>query len=160
MAPRTLSRKRQNGGAKKIPLVSNKGDCLFLVTIAAAAAATAVTASSTTTATTAAARPAFFARTCFIDGKLAAIEFLVVQRRDGRLGFIAASHLDEPEAFGSAGVAIDDDLDGLNRPILREHVLQIGVGHAVGQITDIQLHSHGGPPNKEHHATSTRPTVG
>jgi hypothetical protein len=62
------------------------------------------------------------------------------------LAFLAAAHFDESEAFGSAGIAIDDDLHGQNCPVLFEQTLQIGVGHAVRQITDIQLHSHGGTP--------------
>jgi hypothetical protein len=113
-------------------------------TAAAVAAATTSTASATTAA--AAATAAIFAWARFIHGELAAIDVLIVQSLDRPLAFLAAAHFHEPETFGSAGIAIDDDLHGQNRPVLLEQTLQIRVGHAVRQITDIQLHSHGGTP--------------
>src|SRR4051794_4884537 len=103
--------------------------CRLIATAAAAttaATATTVTTAAATTAATATGA-AIFAGPSFVDGQLTAVDVLVVQRLDGRLGLIGATHLHETEALGAAGVAVDDDLNGLDCSMRAEQVLQIGV---------------------------------
>src|SRR5205085_2314363 len=66
---------------------------------------------------------------------------------------------DKAEAFRAAGVAVHDDLRGLNGAERSEQVLQIAVGHAIGEITDVQLLGHKGPPSNRSR-TTYEPTLG
>jgi hypothetical protein len=97
------------------------------------------------TAATTAAAPVF-SWTSFVDGERSSVRFFAVQGVNGRLGFITIAHLDKAKAFRATRISVHDDLSGLNGAMRREHVFQIGVGHTIRQVSDIQLHSHVGPP--------------
>jgi hypothetical protein len=66
----------------------------------------------------ASAAAAIFLRPRFIDGQVASIELLSVQRIDGALGFRVAGHLDEPESLGPACIPIRDNADTVDGSIL------------------------------------------
>src|SRR5580704_4569669 len=83
-----------------------------------------------------AAAGAIFARTGFVDVELAAVTILTVQGVDGRLGFLAVVHFDKAETLGAAGVPVHDDLGRTDRAVRFKQILQIGVGHPVGEISD------------------------
>src|SRR5262245_43630631 len=87
--------------------------------VAAAAAATTVAATAAAAAVaaaTAAARPvAFLLRTRFVDRHRTTAVVLTVQLFDRRLRLGIAAHLDEAETLAAAGVAIGDELRGLDR---------------------------------------------
>src|SRR5438552_2424145 len=107
--------------------------------IAAAAPAAAVAASAAGAAPAAA---AVFARLGLVDRQGPAAGVLAVEGRDRCLSLLVASHLDEPEPFGTAGVPVHDHLGRLHGPVGREHRFQVGVGHPVIQVADIQLLTH------------------
>src|SRR5690554_6119584 len=65
-----------------------------------------------------------------------------VQRRDRGPCFGLAAHLDETEALALAGVAIGDQLGGLDRAVLAELFGQALLGRGIRQIADIQLSAH------------------
>ncbi len=116
---------------------------------ATAATATATAAVPTAAAITAPAAPAVTAATTprfpglgFVDSQPTAIDLLVMERLDGRLGLLIAAHLHEAEALAAAGVAVVDDLDALHAPELREQLLQFGVADLVRQVPDIQFLAH------------------
>jgi hypothetical protein len=106
----------------------------------AATTAAASAVSTTSSATTAAA--ALFARARFVDGEGAAAVLLAVERRDRRIRFRVAGHLDKSKTFASPGVAIVDDLCRHHGAMRSEKLLELGAVHAVGQIAHVQLLSH------------------
>jgi hypothetical protein len=128
--------------------ICNLQFCLVASATAAAPTAAAETASAATTTTApaaeaaSAAAAAFFARAGFIDGQFPSVDFLIVESLDGGLAFFSRAHLDKAEPFRASRVTIDDDLGGLHRPVLLEQILQIAVGHAIRQVSDVQLHGH------------------
>jgi hypothetical protein len=67
---------------------------------------------------------------------------LAVERRDRRLRFFVGVHLDEPEAFASAGVAIVDDLSRHDLAVSAEQLFELGAIDAVGKIAHVQLFTH------------------
>jgi hypothetical protein len=77
--------------------------------VAASAAATTTAVAATAAAATTAATGAIFAGFGDIDGESAAGVILPVESGDGRLCLGVGGHLDETEAFGSAGIAVGDD---------------------------------------------------
>src|SRR5262249_18211498 len=77
------------------------------------------------------------------DGQGTALDLLEVHLLDGLLGLGVAAHLDEAEALGAAGVAVDDGLRRLHGAVRGEQLLQHLVRNGVGQIADIQLLAHG-----------------
>jgi hypothetical protein len=83
---------------------------LATVSTATTAAATSTTAAITTT--TAAATTAFtrFHGARFVDRQGAAVDFLAVELRDRRLGFLSGAHFDETEATRTSRHAIVDHL--------------------------------------------------
>src|SRR5262245_7412122 len=101
---------------------------------------TAAAAAVTTTAAPAAA--AFGLGAGLVDCQRAAVLFFAVEGRDRRLGFLVAAHLDEAEAFGTAGVAVHDHLRRLHGAVSCEHLLQITIVDTVGQVAHVQLLAH------------------
>jgi hypothetical protein len=77
-----------------------------------------------------------------VDGQVAALELLAGQGRDRRLGLLVGAHLHEAEAAGPAGVAVHHDLGGLHPAVLGEQLVQVAVGHAEGEVADVQLLAH------------------
>src|SRR5262245_65061224 len=114
-----------------------------LVAAAPAPAPAAVAASPAAPAVTpTAAAAAVLAGLGLVDGQLAAVYLLAAEGRDGRLGLLVGAHLHEPEAFGPARVPVHDDLGRLHRAVRLEHLLQVAVGHAVGQVAYVHLSAH------------------
>src|SRR5207248_4108812 len=70
------------------------------------------------------------------------LDLLAVQRGDGGLGLLVGGHLDEAEPLGPARVAVDDHLRRLHTAVRPEHLLQITVADAVGQVAHVQLLAH------------------
>src|SRR5262249_40646130 len=54
------------------------------------------------------------------------------------------AHLDETEALRPASIPVHDDLRRLDGAVSREHLFQITVADAVGQIAYVQLLAHEG----------------
>src|SRR5438105_3928611 len=87
---------------------------------AAAAAATTVTAAAA--AATATATAAFGLGPRLIDGKRASFDLFAVESGNGGLGLLIAPHFHEAESFGSARVAVHDDLCGLHSAVGLENL--------------------------------------
>ncbi len=89
-------------------------------TAATAASTTAATiataaAEAATTAATAASSAAIFARACFVDVQITAIDFFAVELLDGSFALFLARHLDEAEAARASRLTVFDDRSGLDR---------------------------------------------
>jgi hypothetical protein len=67
---------------------------------------------------------------------------LAVEGGDCRFGFLVGAHFDEAEAFGSAGVAIVNDLSGDDLAVGREQLFEFRAVGRVAQVPDIQLLTH------------------
>src|SRR5579862_9011178 len=106
------------------------------------AATAAMAATMTAAATTATATAAFGFGPGFIDGQRPAATVLAVQGGNRSLGLLIGFHLDEAETFGTAGVAIDDDLSRFHRAVGFEHFAEVCVRHPVTQVSDIKLLAH------------------
>jgi len=102
------------------------------VSTAAAATTTTVTAAATTTATAA----AFFARSCFRDRDIPAVDVLTVERADGCLRFFRLGHGHKRKAAWTARHAIGDEVHVLHNAVRREEVLQTQFGRIEGKISD------------------------
>src|SRR6516162_5743702 len=113
-----------------------------LVASAAATAATSAAAAIASPATT----PVFRFGSRFIDNQAPPVYLFPVKGGDRRLRFCIGAELHETESFGSAGVAVHDDLCGLHGAMWLKHHLQRTVRYFVGQIAYVQLLAHGGPP--------------
>jgi hypothetical protein len=107
-----------------------------------AAAATAASTAAATTVTAAATATTVFTGLGFINSQTPSVVLLIVKPLDGRLSLSLGVHLDEPEPFASARCAVLNHLRALHGAELREQLLQSGVTHTVGQISDIQLLAH------------------
>jgi hypothetical protein len=107
-----------------------------------AAAATAASTAAATAVTAAAAATTVFTGLGFINSQTPSVVLLIVKPLDGRLSLSLGVHLDEPEPFASARCAVLNHLRALHGAELREQLLQSGVTHTVGQISDIQLLAH------------------
>src|SRR5262245_6393443 len=106
---------------------------------AAASAARATTAAATTTTT--AATATLGARASFVDGQIATIEVLAVERGHRRPGLIIVVHLDKPEAARAARVTIHHESDRSHFAVSREGIPECGFGRIERQIPDIELHN-------------------
>src|SRR5262245_51291942 len=100
---------------------------------------------------------ALFTRPSLVDGQPAAFNLLLVQGGDGCLRLLVTAHLDKAEAFRAACRPVRNDLGRLDRAVRLEHVLQIAVGNAVGQISDVQLLAHFGASFRKTHARQRDP---
>jgi hypothetical protein len=109
---------------------------------ATAASAAEATAAATTAAASSAAEAPFLAGAGLVDGEGAAIVLLAVEGLNGCLGFVVVRHLDEPETFTAAGVAIVDHLGRKNLAVLAKQLLEFRAIHLVAQVPDVQLLSH------------------
>lgn len=112
-------------------------------TLASATTTTVTTTSpATAAAATATAAATVFPGTSFVDGQVAAIMLLLVQRRDCLAGRIVVGHFDKAEALAPASVPVGNDLGAPNRTVLSKQFFQARVRDVVTQIPNIQLHSH------------------
>src|SRR5262249_51281338 len=117
--------------------------------VAAAAAPTAaIAAPAAAAAAVAAPAAAALLGTGLVHREGPALVLQAVEGGDGRLGLGVVAHLDKAEPLGPAGVAVHDHLRRLDGPVLPEQLLQVAVGHAVGQVAYVQLLAHEGPPQR------------
>src|SRR5262249_18913529 len=86
---------------------------------------------------------AVFARLGLVDGQRAALELGAAQRRDGLVAPV--THLDEPEAARTAGVAVGDDLGAADRAVLAEQLDEVVGGGREGEVADVVVLAHGHP---------------
>ena len=68
------------------------------------------------------------------------VERIRTELRDRALGFALIRHFDEAETTRSASLAIHEDLDRRNFPEGSEGIAKLGFAHAVGQISDVDVH--------------------
>jgi hypothetical protein len=107
-------------------------------TASASAATTATAAASTATAATAVSTAGpVFTRPRFVDGQCPTVVLLGIEPIDCGLSLGITAHLDEPESFAAAAVAVRDDLGTVNRSELSKHILKICTGNIVAQVPAI-----------------------
>src|SRR6185437_7158213 len=106
--------------------------------VASAATTAAAAAAAAEAATSAAAAFTRSHRTSFVDRHRTSAVVGAVELADSFLSFIVIRHFDETEAFAAAGVAIGDDLRGLDRSTLTENFSQRFFGGRKRKITYIQ----------------------
>ena len=117
------------------------------VTIAATATAATTTVTTTaaaavaTTATAAACR-AFFTRTCFVDGELAAHEFLAVLRVDRSIHGFCGVHGHEGEPARASALAVHRQEDFGDATVLGEQLTNVLLLSGEGQIAHVHLGIH------------------
>src|SRR5262249_2945884 len=135
----------------RTPPVPGRAGCVTILGSVPAAAAVAASAPSAAAAVAAATAPAASTPLLWpgpVDGQGWAVHPLAPEGGDGGPGRPATAYLDEAEPLGPAGVAVHDDLRGLDGAVGPEQLLQIAVGNAVGQVAHVQFPAHGGPPGK------------
>src|SRR2546430_1975732 len=74
-----------------------------------------------------------------VDGQRPAAEIGAVQGQR-LLGLVPIAELDESEPLGTAGFAVGDDLGGVRRAELCEHLVQLIVGDVVREVAYVELH--------------------
>src|SRR5215217_3296344 len=125
-----------------VGLVALAATAAAAATVAAAATAAATAAAAVAAATTAAAAATVFARLGFVNGEGPAVDFLAVQGRDRRLGFLVGAHLDEPESLAAAGVPVLNDFRALHGPVRGAQLFEVRAGRVIAQVPDVQLAAH------------------
>lgn len=119
-----------------------------LITAARLAARTAATAASASTSaiatasTPSTATAAFFARACFVDLEIAAVQRLAGQTGDGCFGAFICGHGYERETSGTAAHAVGDQINIRHRAKLFEEVLKIVFRSVEGKISNEQFITH------------------
>jgi hypothetical protein len=114
-------------------------------TISATTITPVSTATTTAAATVSAATAAAFAlfhRTRFVDRQGAAVDFLAMEFRDGRLRFFRRAHFHETKAAGTTRHAIIDHLHPRDIARLGKEIGQVVFRHAEGQIAHIEFYAH------------------
>jgi hypothetical protein len=107
---------------------------------ALSAATTATT--GTSAAATATARCAIFARTGFVDGQGATLDFLAGEGRDCGFSAFGRGHGDKTKTARTTAHAISDEVNLGNRAMLLEQILQIILGRVEGKISHVQFCIH------------------
>src|SRR5262249_42012054 len=74
-----------------------------------------------------------------IDRQGPALERLVIERLDGRLGLVRGGHLNEAEAAGAAGIAVHDDLGPSHGAVALEELQQVVGRAAPGEIAHVDV---------------------
>lgn len=105
----------------------------------AAAATAAAAATEAAAATTAAA--ATLTRTSLVDGEVATIDVLAVERSDRSVAFLSRGELDETEATGATGFAIHDEGRAGDVAVSREELAKLILSGLEREITDVKLHA-------------------
>lgn len=111
---------------------------------AATAAAAAATAAESTTATATATSAtetttAVFARACFVDSQVSAIDVLTIDRLDGCATLSVIGELDETEATRASGFAIHDEGGRGDLSVFGEHFAKPIFGRGVREVSNIEL---------------------
>src|SRR5262249_34834002 len=65
-------------------------------------------------------------RLCFVDSEITSADFFAIELRDCFLGRSVVRHLHEAETFRAPGIAVRDDLNGLNLADLAEQITKVG----------------------------------
>src|SRR5882672_378075 len=81
-------------------------------------------------------------RSRFVDAQSPPTEIFPVELRDRGLRFALVRHLHEPEAARPTGLAIHEDFRGGHFTKSTEGIAKLAFGHAVGQISDVDIHHH------------------
>jgi hypothetical protein len=122
------------------------GKLITSARLAARTAATAASASTTTatiaTATAATTTAAFFARACFVDFEIAAVQGLAGQTGNRCLGAFICGHGYKRETSGTAAHAVGDQINIRYRAKLFEEVLKIIFRGVEGKISHEQFITH------------------
>ena len=77
----------------------------------------------------------------FIDRQGTAREFLTLELRNSSFRRIAIGHLNEPKAFGAAGVPVDNDTDLVHHAILLKELAKVLISGTIRQITNEDVHA-------------------
>ena len=85
---------------------------------------------------------AFFTRTRFVYGEVAAIDVLAGQSLNRCLGSFRRRHGNKSKAAGTAAHPIHDEIDFGDWTKLGEKLLQIVLGSVEGKVPDIQFRVH------------------
>src|ERR671939_410693 len=110
--------------------------------MATAAAEVAPTTATAIAAEAATASPAIFARACFIDVQVTTTQIRTIKLLDGFLALLLGSHFNEAEAARAARLAILNHSGRLDRPGLREELLQIIARSLEREVADVKFHRH------------------
>jgi hypothetical protein len=95
-----------------------------------------------TTITTSEAAARGYPRLGFAHREPPPVVFVVVESLDRSVSLGVGVHLDKTEPLATSHITVLDDLGTLHCPVLSEPFLQIGMGHRIGQISNIQFLSH------------------
>jgi hypothetical protein len=83
---------------------------------------------------------AWFAWLGFTDREGTALEVFAVEALNSGLRRTAVWHVDEPKAFGAAGVPVGNKINLVHRPIRLEELAQVMIGGGIRQIPYIDIH--------------------
>src|SRR5882672_4730994 len=81
-------------------------------------------------------------RARLVHGERAAPQLVLVQLRDGRLGFLVRRHFHEPEAPCPTGRHVAHDAHRVDGTELFEQLLQLRLASLVGEVSDVQFSTH------------------
>jgi hypothetical protein len=105
--------------------------------------ATAPTTTAVASAAAAAARGrAFFARTGFVNGQGATLDFLAGKGLDCSFSGLRRCHGDKAKSARPAAHAVGDEVNLGNRAMLLEQILQVILGGVEGKISHVQFRIH------------------
>ena len=79
----------------------------------------------------------FFFRSRLIYHEISTLEVCAIERLDGLLRFLSASHFHKPKAPGSSGITIRDHIGGLDGSMLGKQFLQFEVRRLIGQVPNV-----------------------
>jgi hypothetical protein len=75
-----------------------------------------------------------------VDAERTPLQGLLVQGLDRGIGLGVVRHLNEAEALGLAGELVSDQVGGLDLAVGGKGVAELVLGHAVGQVANIDIH--------------------
>ena len=132
-------------GTRDLPAAATATAATAAAAATTATEAAAATAAAATTeaaaATTAAAAAATLTRTSLVDGEVATIDVLAVERSDRSVAFLSRGELDETEATGATGFAIHDEGRAGDVAVSREELAKLILSGLEREITDVKLHA-------------------
>jgi len=76
-----------------------------------------------------------------IDFDVTTLQRLTIEAFDRCIGFGIAIHFDKRKTFGLTRMHVFDDIDIANFAEARESRAEIVFGHAIGQVTDVNVHN-------------------
>ena len=81
-----------------------------------------------------------FAGLRFVDREGTARKLFALEPLNGRFGRLGLGHLDEPKAFGTARVAVGNDIDLVHRAIRLKKLAEILLSGGIRQIANKDIH--------------------